>query len=100
MRPEATTDDNAISRKTMHRLQDAARNDELVKCIEQIYKGWRVVGNPVVDTNEVTGRLFASFRLKRKPSSSRVGRLTVCSSVCGAACAAAQNYTKQTAESF
>lgn len=94
MRPEATIDDTAISRKTMRRLQDAARNDELVKCIEQIYKGWRVVGDPVVDTNEVTGRLYASFRLKRKPSSSRAGRSAVCSGVCGAVSSVASRLQK------
>lgn len=77
-RPEATIDDNAVSRKTMRRLQEAARNDELVQCIEQIYNGWRIVGDPVVGVNEVTGRLFASFRLKRNKNSSRVSRSTLC----------------------
>ena len=95
MRPEITTDDNAVSRKTMRRLQDAARNDELVKCIEQIYRGWCVVGDPVVDTNAVTGRLFASFKLKRKTSSSsRTSRSMMCSSVCGAVSSAASRLQK------
>ena len=65
-RPDDVIDDNAVSRKRMRKLQNAARNDEVKKYVEQIYRGWELIDS-TVGTNEITGRPFARFRLLRKP---------------------------------
>lgn len=67
-RPEVVTDDNRISRITMRKLQNAARNDELVSAIERIYTGWRVLSAPEIGVNDVTGREYMRVRLMRKSS--------------------------------
>lgn len=66
-RPDITTNDNAVSRKAMRKLHKAVQNDEVKRHIEHLYKGWSVAGIPEIGVNEVTGRLYASFMLKRKP---------------------------------
>lgn len=65
-RPDIVTDDNRISGRTMRKIQDAARNDELISAIERIYSGWQVVGTPDVGVNDVTGREYLCVRLVRK----------------------------------
>lgn len=64
-RPDEITDDNAVSRKRMRKLQDAARNDEVKRYLERIYIGW-IVLSAEVGTNEVTGRPYAHIRLIRR----------------------------------
>ncbi len=64
-RPDEVTDDNAVSRKRMRKLQDAARNDEVKRYLEHIYIGW-IVLSAEVGTNDVTGRPYARIRLIRR----------------------------------
>lgn len=64
-RPDEITDDNAVSRKRMRKLQDAVRNDEVKKYVEQIYRGWTLIDS-TIGTNDITGRPFARFKLLRK----------------------------------
>lgn len=64
-RPDEVTDDNAVPRKKMRKLQDAARNDEVKRYLERLYIGWRVL-SAEVGTNDVTGRPYARIRLIRK----------------------------------
>lgn len=64
-RPDEITDDNAVSRKRMRKLQDAARNDEVKRYLERIYIGWLVL-SAEVGTNEVTGRPYAHIRMIRR----------------------------------
>lgn len=64
-RPDEITDDNAVSRKRMRKLQEAARNDEVKRYLERIYIGWIVI-SAEVGTNEVTGRPYARIRMIRK----------------------------------
>lgn len=65
-RPDDVADDNAISKKRMRAVQEAKRNDEIKKYIEQIYSGWELIDS-TVGINEITGRPFARFMLLRKP---------------------------------
>ncbi len=73
-RPENVVDDNAISRKRMRKVQDAARNDEVKKYVERLYIGWTLISY-YIGTNEITGRPFARFRLVRKKKYGRFVKL-------------------------
>ena len=64
-RPDEVTDYNAITRKRMRKLQDAARNDEVKIYLESIYPGWNVI-SAEIGTNPVTGRPFARTKMIRK----------------------------------
>ncbi|MCH5195916.1 MAG: hypothetical protein J1F28_04340 [Oscillospiraceae bacterium] len=64
-RPDEVTDDNSVSRKRMHKAQDAKRNDEVKRTIERIYIGWSVIDYDI-GANPVTGRPYARFKLMRK----------------------------------
>lgn len=66
--PSLVTDDYRISKKRMRQVQEAARNNDaprIKKLVESIYKGFELVDNHI-GTNEVTGRPFARFCLRRK----------------------------------
>lgn len=65
IRPDTVMDDNRITKKQMRKVQDAARNDEVKAYVEKIYPGWTLI-DYYINTNEVTGRPFARFRLVRK----------------------------------
>lgn len=66
-RPDIVTDDNAVSRKRMKKVQEAQRNDEVKMYIETIYKGFSLVDYEI-GVNEVTGRPYARFKMIRSPS--------------------------------
>lgn len=74
LRPDIVTDDNAISRKKMRKVQDAQRNDEVKKYVERLYIGWTLI-NYYIGANEITGRPFARFRLVRKKKYGRFVKL-------------------------
>lgn len=63
--PSLVTDDYKISKKRMRQMQDAQRNDEVKKLVESIYKGFELI-HCSIGRNEVTGRPFARFCMKRK----------------------------------
>lgn len=66
--PSLVTDDYRISKKRMRQVQEAARNNDtpgIKKLVESIYKGFELVDDHI-GTNEVTGRPFARFCLRRK----------------------------------
>ncbi len=65
-RPDIIIDDNAISRKRMRTIQNAARNDNIKSEVEKIYKNWTCLDSEI-GVNEVTGRQFARFKLIKKP---------------------------------
>lgn len=74
LRPDIVTDDNAISRKRMRKLQEAKRNDEVKKYVERLYIGWTLI-NYYIGTNEITGRPFARLQLVRKKNYGRFVKL-------------------------
>lgn len=63
-RPEITTDDNKVSRKTMRKIQDAARNDEVRVIMSKVYPKFKVIDYEI-GQNPVTGRDYARFRMIR-----------------------------------
>ncbi len=63
-RPEITVDDNKVSRRAMHKIQDAARNDEVKAMINRLYPKFRVIDYDI-GQNPVTGRDYARFRMVR-----------------------------------
>lgn len=63
-RPTLTTNDNSISRRRVTKAFRSRNYDELHQYIESVYSGYKLVsGN--VQVNEVTGLLYAWFRLRR-----------------------------------
>lgn len=70
LRPDDIVDDGRITKKRMRKIQEAARNDEVEKIVEQLYPGWELV-SWYIGTNEITGRPFARFRLVRKQTNKR-----------------------------
>ena len=63
-RPEITTDDNKVSRKTMRKIQDAARNDEVRAIMSRVYPKFKIIDYEI-GQNPVTGRDYARFRMIR-----------------------------------
>ncbi len=63
-RPDVTIDDNKVSRRTMRKIQDAARNDEVQKVMNRLYPKFKVIDYDI-GQNSVTGRDFARFRMVR-----------------------------------
>lgn len=63
-RPDVTTDDNKVSRRTMRKIQDAARNDEVQMIMNRIYPKFKIIDYEI-GQNPVTGRDYARFRMVR-----------------------------------
>ena len=63
-RPDLTTNDNSVSRKRVLGAFKAQKNEELRRYVEGLYKGYALVSGGA-SVNEVTGMIYASFRLKR-----------------------------------
>lgn len=64
-RPMQTTNDNSISKKRVTNLFKAHHNDEFREYVETVYKGYQLVSGGIT-SNEVTGLLYAEFRLRRR----------------------------------
>ena len=63
-RPDITVDDNKVSRRSMHKVQDASRNDEVRAVMSRIYPKFKVIDYEI-GQNPVTGRDYARFRMVR-----------------------------------
>lgn len=63
-RPEITVDDNKVSKRTMRRIQDAARNDEVRMIMSRVYPKFKIIDYEI-GQNPVTGRDYARFRMIR-----------------------------------
>lgn len=64
-RPDITIDDNKISRRTMRKIQDAARNDEVRAIMSRVYPKFKLIDYEI-GQNPVTGRDYARFRMIRR----------------------------------
>ncbi len=63
-RPLLTTNDNSVSRKRVMGAFKAHRNEELRQYVEGLYKGYTLISGGAA-VNDVTGMIYASFRLRR-----------------------------------
>ena len=63
-RPDIAVDDNKVSRRTMRKIQDAARNDEVQMIMSRIYPKFKIIDYEI-GQNPVTGRDYARFRMVR-----------------------------------
>lgn len=64
-RPVVTTNDNSISRHRVIKAFRSHSNDELAAYMETVYNGYKLVDSNM-QVNEVTGMLYAWFRLRRR----------------------------------
>ncbi|HBM32179.1 MAG TPA: hypothetical protein DHW32_10305 [Ruminococcaceae bacterium] len=63
-RPEITVDDNKVSKRTMRRIREAARNDEVRAIMSKVYPKFKIIDYEI-GQNPVTGRDYARFRMIR-----------------------------------